>query len=149
VSDYAPRTRRDRECCKARTSAPDAAAGLLAPCASGVCDACDARTPLVVTPMQAVSAGPRRAPRSILLLTPSSYFSLPHARANSRRRRRRGVPGDRSEPVNRAVLCASTLKTLRSSVATFCLQRPSLPGWHHIHVTGGREMYLTRTVLTY
>jgi hypothetical protein len=111
--------------------------------------ACDARTPLVVTPMQAVSAGPRRAPRSILLLTPSSYFSLPHARANSRRRRRRGVPGDRSEPVNRAVLCASTLKTLRSSVATFCLQRPSLPGWHHIHVTGGREMYLTRTVLTY
>ena len=39
------------------------------------------------------------------------------------------MPGDRSEPVNRAVLCASTLKTLRSSVATFCLQRPSLPGW--------------------
>jgi len=32
----------------------------------------DSRTPLVVRPMQAVSAGPRRAPRSILPLTPSS-----------------------------------------------------------------------------
>jgi hypothetical protein len=38
VSYYAPRTRRDRECRNARTSAPGAAAGLLlAPCASGVC----------------------------------------------------------------------------------------------------------------
>jgi hypothetical protein len=35
VSYYAPRTRRDRECRNARTSAPGAAAGL-APCASGV-----------------------------------------------------------------------------------------------------------------
>jgi hypothetical protein len=37
-----------------------------------LCVRCAARTPLVVTPMQAVSAGPRRAPRSILPLTPSS-----------------------------------------------------------------------------
>jgi hypothetical protein len=34
----------------------------------------DARTPLVVTPMQAVNAGPRHASRSILPLTPSSCF---------------------------------------------------------------------------
>jgi hypothetical protein len=39
-----------------------------------LCITCEAQTPLAVTPMQAVSAGPRRAPRSILLLTPSSYF---------------------------------------------------------------------------
>jgi hypothetical protein len=32
---------------------------------------CAARTPLAVTPMQAVSAGPRRAPRSNLPLAPS------------------------------------------------------------------------------
>ena len=43
-------------------------ATLLAPSASGVM----LRTPLVVTPMQAVITGPRRAPRSILRLTSSS-----------------------------------------------------------------------------
>jgi len=44
VSDYAPRTRRDRECLQARTSrrTPPPAPGT---CASGVCDACDADAP--------------------------------------------------------------------------------------------------------
>ncbi len=35
----------------------------------------DARTPLVVTPMQAVSTGPRRAPRSILPLMPQACLT--------------------------------------------------------------------------
>jgi hypothetical protein len=64
-------TRCDREYRSARTSAPGVVAGL-APCAYRVCDA---RTPLVVTRMQAVSAGPRRAPRSILPLAPSSCLN--------------------------------------------------------------------------
>ena len=42
----------------------------------------DPRTPRVGTPMQAVIAGPRRAPRSILSRAPSSCFKLPHAQAN-------------------------------------------------------------------
>jgi hypothetical protein len=40
--------------------------------AGTLCVTCDAWTPLVVTPMQAVSTGPRRAPRSILPPAPSS-----------------------------------------------------------------------------
>jgi hypothetical protein len=54
------------------TSVPDVAAGH-----GTLCIRRAARTPLVVTPMQAVSAGPRRAPRSILPLTPSSCLRLP------------------------------------------------------------------------
>ena len=66
-SDYAPPTRSDRRCRNARTSAPGVVAGTVG---TPVLKVCAARTPLVVTPMQAVSAGPRRASRSILTLTP-------------------------------------------------------------------------------
>jgi hypothetical protein len=72
VSDYAPRTRRDRKCRKARTSAPTAAPDSWHECASRVCDA---PTPLVLMPMRAASEGPRRAPRSILPFTPSSCLA--------------------------------------------------------------------------
>ena len=46
-------------------------------CVGALCLAawCGARTLLVVTPMQAVSVGPRRAPRSVLPLTPSSCLN--------------------------------------------------------------------------
>jgi hypothetical protein len=40
-----------------------------------LCLWCDTRTPLVETPMQAVSAGPRRAPRSIRPLALSSRLT--------------------------------------------------------------------------
>ena len=59
----------------------------------------DARTPLVVTPMQAVSAGPRRAPRSILPLTPSSCLTR-RLLADA------GVPGDDQNKNQVDSLCA-------------------------------------------
>jgi hypothetical protein len=58
-----------------------------------------ARTPLVVTPMQAVSAGPRRAPRSILPLTPSSCLTR-RLLADA------GVPGDDQNKNQVDSLCA-------------------------------------------
>ncbi len=60
---------------------------------------CEARTPLVVTPMQAVSAGPRRAPRSILPLMPSSCFTR-------RLLADVGVPGDDQNTNQVDSLCA-------------------------------------------
>jgi len=64
-----------------------------------MCVPCDARTPLVVTPMQAVSAGPRRAPRSILPLTPSSCLTR-RLLADA------GVPGDDQNKNQVDSLCA-------------------------------------------
>jgi hypothetical protein len=57
------------------------------------------RTPLVVTPMQAVSAGPRRAPRSDLPLTPSSCLTR-RLLADA------GVPGDDQNKNQVDSLCA-------------------------------------------
>jgi hypothetical protein len=83
----------NRKCRNARTSAP----GVVAP--GTLCRRCEARTPLAVTPMQAVSAG-LDVPRGQSCCSPRPRASIvPHAQANSRRRRRRGWSGDQSRPV--------------------------------------------------
>jgi hypothetical protein len=74
-----------------------------------------ARTPLVVTPMQAVSAGPRRAPRSILPLTPSSCLTR-RLLADA------GVPGDDQNKNQVDSLCA-----LRDDDAGEVNRRPKSP----------------------
>ena len=68
-----------------------------------MCIPCDARTPLVVTPMQAVSAGPETCPKvgpaAHPFLVPQSCFMrrLPMTPEETR------GAGGRSEPANRAV----------------------------------------------
>ena len=92
-SECAPRTRRDRECRVARPSVPGVVASW-----HFVHQACDTRTPLVVTPTQAVSAGPATCPEVGSCRSPRRRASdVPHAQANNDVGGDEGVRG-RSEP---------------------------------------------------
>jgi hypothetical protein len=99
-------------------------------CAYRVC-VCGARTPLVVTPMQAVSAGPRGAPRSILPLTPSSCLHRASRAGQRQTPQETRECGGRSEPTNRAVCtrlmvgaclahCRELLKSSSTTIRAEC-----------------------------
>ena len=71
-----------------------------------LCLLCAARTPLVVTPMQAVSAGPARAPRSMLPLTP----------------KRTGCIGATRQPEHPQRDCGSRLRSIDASTIRVAME---------------------------